>query len=133
MMRRSLLMAVMVLGLAESAFGQVEVSVSVPMPAVRFTVAPPLVVVSPGIQVVEDYDEEVFFVDGWYWLRTDKRWYRARSYDGRWVYIQSGVPHRLAALPPGHYKRWKKGHGGHAWKGPAHQVKRAKHHGKKKK
>jgi hypothetical protein len=32
---------------------------------------PPLVVVQPGISVVGDLDDEVFYADGYYWSRQD--------------------------------------------------------------
>ena len=41
-------------------FMQVQVRVTVP--TVRFEVAPPMVEVQPGVLVVHDYDDEVFFV-----------------------------------------------------------------------
>lgn len=76
---------------------------------ISFSAPPPLVVVSPGVQVVPDYDEEVFFVDGWYWTRRDAVWYRTRDYRGGWVVVRSmSVPPALVRLPPGEYKHWRK-------------------------
>ncbi len=76
---------------------------------IGFPAPPTLVVVSPGIQVVPDYDEEVFFVDGWYWLRRDSAWYRTRDHRGGWVVVQPRyVPAALVRLPPGQYKHWRK-------------------------
>jgi hypothetical protein len=66
-------------------------------------------VVQPGIQVVPDYDEEVFFTSGWYWLRRDESWYRTRDYRGGWVVVpRHAVPVALYRMPPGHYKHWRK-------------------------
>lgn len=79
----------------------VEVKISFPWLA-----PPPLVVVEPGIQVVPDYDEEVFFVDGWYWVRRDGRWLHARDWRGGWVYVAAPPP-GLARIPHGKYRRWK--------------------------
>lgn len=98
-------------GTARAQYAQVQVSFATP---------PPLVVVEPGIQVVPDFEEEVFFVDGWYWHRGPRAvWYRTRDYRGGWVACEPHVvPARLVRLPPGHYKRWKvekfhgRGHGG---------------------
>ena len=40
----------------------------------------------PGVQVVEDNDEEVFFVDGYYWHPgPDGVWFRTRTWRGGWV------------------------------------------------
>ena len=76
---------------------------------IGFPTPPPLVVVRPGIQVVPDYDEEVFFTRGWYWLRRDERWYRTRDHRGGWVAVpRSVVPVALVREPPGHYKHWRK-------------------------
>ncbi len=83
---------------------QVGVQIHIALPA-----APPLVVVQPGIQVVEDFDEEVFYTGGWYWVRRDNGWYRARSPRAGFVYIQPRlVPVGLVRLPPGQYKHWRK-------------------------
>ena len=88
-------------------FMQVQVRVTVP--TVRFEVAPPMVVVQPGVQVVQDYDEEVFFVDGRYWMRgRDGRWYRANDYRGGWVVTEARVvPAPIVRLPPGRYRHHK--------------------------
>jgi hypothetical protein len=52
---------------------------------------PDLVAVAPGVQVIADYDEPIFFVDGLYWWFFDGFWYRSASYTGGWAY---------AAVPP---------------------------------
>lgn len=85
-----------------------QVQVRVTVPTVRFEVAPPVVEVQPGVMVVRDYDEEVFVVDGRYWMHTrDGRWYRANDYRGGWVVVERrGVPAGLVRIPPGRYKRW---------------------------
>jgi hypothetical protein len=85
-------------------FMQVQVRVTVP--TVRFEVAPPMVVVQPGVQVVQDYDEEVFFVDGRYWMRgRDGRWYRANDYRGGWIVAEPRVvPAPIVRMPPGRYR-----------------------------
>ncbi len=86
------------------AHAQVAVDVRIGFPA-----PPPLVVVSPGVQVVPDYGEEVFFVNGWYWLRRDTAWYRTRDHRGGWVVVpQRTVPVALVRIPPGRYKHWRK-------------------------
>jgi len=83
-----------------------QVQVRVTVPAVRFEVAPPVVEVQPGVMVVRDYGEEVFLVDGRYWMRTgDGRWYRANDYRGGWVVVEPRVvPGPIVRLPPGRYK-----------------------------
>ncbi len=46
---------------------------------------PDLVEVSPGVWVVEDYDEPVFWSDGWYWRYYGGVWYRSSYHTGGWV------------------------------------------------
>jgi hypothetical protein len=98
--------------IASPVFAQVQVGVgvgvSIPLPTIHFDVAPPLVVVQPGVQVVRDYGDEVFFVDGWYWCRRDNYWFRTRDYRGGWVVAERNyVPATLVRIPPGHYKHYR--------------------------
>ncbi len=90
---------------------QVNVQVQLTVPTIRFETAPVLVEVSPGIQVVPDYDQEVFFVDGWYWSRSGRVWYRTRDHRGGWVVVQErAIPMALVRVPPGKYKHYKDKH-----------------------
>ncbi|HWO23450.1 MAG TPA: hypothetical protein VNO30_32135 [Kofleriaceae bacterium] len=50
------------------------------------TVAPDLVYVSPGVQVVADYEYPVFYADNFYWRFDNGRWYRSSWYTGGWAY-----------------------------------------------
>ena len=50
------------------------------------TTAPDLVYVSPGVQVIADYDEPIFYSDGFYWRVDNGVWYRSTWYTGGWVY-----------------------------------------------
>lgn len=91
---------------ASTALAQVKIDIV--LPTIVFEAPPVLVVVQPGVQVVEDFDDEVFFVDGWYWCRRDGRWFRTKSHRGGWVFVERGVPMSLVKLPPGQYRKWKK-------------------------
>jgi hypothetical protein len=83
---------------------QAQVSLRLDLPVVL----PQLVVVSPGIQVVPDVEEEIFFVDGFYWVRQDSGWYRSRSHRGGWAMVpHRAVPVRVAQLPPGKYRHYR--------------------------
>jgi hypothetical protein len=96
--------ALVALALPRRADAGMNVNVNVGLPA-----APPLVVVQPGVQVVEDWDEEVFFVSGFYWVRRDGGWYRARSPRAAFVLVQPRVvPGQLVRIPPGQYVKYKK-------------------------
>lgn len=135
------------LALASPASAQ-SVDISIPFPVI-----PRLVVVSPGIQVVEDHDDEVFFVDDYYWVRRDRRWWRSRSWRGGWAVVERRrVPERLVAVPVGRYRHYHRaepvrvvhertvvvehdgehGHGDHHHGGKHHGGKHhgGKHHGK---
>ena len=104
---------------------------------VNIPVNPPLVVVQPGIQVVENWDEEVFFTAGFYWVRRDGYWYRAPSPRANWVFVEPRhVPPGLVRMPPGHYKHYRKEQAKaqrKAWKeqekGERREHKRGKGHG----
>lgn len=47
---------------------------------------PDLVYVAPGVQVIADYDEPIFYTDGFYWRYDGAGWYRSSYYSGGWVY-----------------------------------------------
>jgi len=88
--------------LARPATAQVQVLITLGLPAVL----PPMVVVQPGFRVVSELDEEVYFVDGWYWVRRGPHWYRTHDHRGQWVWVvPSRVPATLVRIPPGRYRR----------------------------
>lgn len=69
---------------------------------------PTLVVVEPGIQVVEGFDEEVFVHQGAYYARRDGRWYRGAGPQASFVLVETRVvPEPLRKIPPGHYRRYR--------------------------
>ena len=47
---------------------------------------PDLEYVGPGVQVVADYDQPVFYSGGFYWLYSGDAWYRSPYYNGGWAY-----------------------------------------------
>ena len=72
------------------------------------TVLPPLVQIQPGVRVVQDLDEEVFFTNGYYWTQRDGNWYRARDHRGTWNYVRAErAPTGLTHLERGQYRRWQ--------------------------
>jgi hypothetical protein len=72
---------------------------------------PDLVTVSPGVQVVADYDEPVFYTDGFYWRYYDGGWYRSNNYATGWFYVDRPPvtvlridrPHRYVHYRPNGY------------------------------
>ncbi|MBX7116381.1 MAG: hypothetical protein K1X64_18795 [Myxococcaceae bacterium] len=113
-MVKALMVAAALVGTSASAQVNVQMQVGIPLPTIVFPAPPPLVVVEPGVQVVEDYDDEVFFVDGWYWTRRDNSWFRTRRHDGHWVVVDRRYVHpKLLRYQVGHYRHWRRhGHGG---------------------
>lgn len=120
MVKTSILLVLLV---SSSAFAQVvEAQVDVSMPTIHFDVAPPLVVARPGVMVVQDRDEEIFFTGSWYWYRRGPVWYRTRSYRGGWVIApRHAVPANLMRMPRGRYC--------HFHPGPGHPLYRPMHGG----
>lgn len=117
-MRKLILLAAGLLALAApgAASADVQVRLHMGFPAVL----PPLVVVEPGLRVVQDFDEEVFFVGRHYFVQRDGHWYRARDHRGTWRYVAPGrVPRILASQPGGRYRHWQHAEG-RAWPDPKH-------------
>ena len=62
-----------------------------------YATTPDLVEVSPGVQVIADYDTSVFYTDGYYWRFDNGYWYRSGNYANGWVYY-GGAPARLRGI-----------------------------------
>ncbi|HEU4726986.1 MAG TPA: hypothetical protein VFT22_03835 [Kofleriaceae bacterium] len=88
-MRRTILSAVL---FAAAAAGGCYTSGSVGYTAgysgEAYVATPDLVEVSPGVQVVADYDEPVFYTDGFYWRFYNGGWYRSNNYATGWYYYE---------------------------------------------
>ena len=68
---------------------------------------PAMVEVSPGVMVIEDYNEPVFYSDGYYWLYSDGGWMRSSYHNGGWV-RHHAVPARLHGIRnPRGYVRYR--------------------------
>src|SRR5205823_10901299 len=57
-------------------------------PAVEVEYAEPaaMVYVSPGVEVIEDYDYPVFYSGGFYWRQEGGVWYSSEYHDRGWAY-----------------------------------------------
>ncbi len=85
-----------------------DFTVQIQTPFVRFAEPPPLIEVEPGIQVVQGFNEEVFYIDGYYWVRRQGRWFRSSQWDGSWAYVQpSFLPRFVVSAPRGYYRHWE--------------------------
>lgn len=68
---------------------------------------PDLVEVSPGVQVVADYDEPVFYSDGAYWRFYGDTWYRSDNYAGGWVYAERPPERVVTIRSPGAFVHYR--------------------------
>ncbi|MDB4959559.1 MAG: hypothetical protein JWO36_7128 [Myxococcales bacterium] len=78
--------------------------------------SPDLVYVEPGVQVVADADQPLFYSDNSYWLYRDNNWYRSDSYRGGFEPVHA-VPQRIREIrEPRAYVHYARHHGGdRAW------------------
>jgi hypothetical protein len=68
--------------------------------------APELVEAAPGVQVIADYDDSIFFADSFYWRFDAGWWYRSPRYDGGWSRAVPPSPLQRIDQPRGyvHYR-----------------------------
>ncbi|HSN27096.1 MAG TPA: hypothetical protein VLT45_12445 [Kofleriaceae bacterium] len=72
------------------------------------TVATPdLVYVAPGVAVIADYGESIFYVDGLYWWYLDGLWYRSTYYTGGWAYAPAPPPAIVRVGDPVRYRYYR--------------------------
>ncbi len=80
---------------------------------------PMLAYVGPGLWVVTDYDEPLFYSDGYYWLYRDGVWLRSSTYGGSYVQVSARIvprpvlgvdrPHRYVRYHPSSHVRVHRG------------------------
>ena len=67
---------------------------------------PDLVSVSPGVQVIADYDEPVFYSEHYYWRQQNGRWYHSAYHDHGWSEAQA--PAAIVRIhEPNRYRHYK--------------------------
>lgn len=83
--------------------------------------APALVYAAPGVQVIADYDEPIFFSDGLYWRSYGGVWYSSRVYNGGWA-ASYNVPYGVRGIrEPGGYAHYRPaGYAGPTYRGGAY-------------
>jgi hypothetical protein len=70
--------------------------------------SPDLVSVTPGVQVIANYHEPIFYSAGYYWREYDGGWYRSSSYSGGWSHYHDGAPYAVRSLPNrGYYRNYR--------------------------
>ena len=67
---------------------------------------PDLVYAAPGVQVIADYDEPIFYSDNFYWRYSGGTWYRSSHYRGGWAYA-APPPAVLRIDRPGGYAHYR--------------------------
>jgi hypothetical protein len=68
---------------------------------------PDLAYVAPGVQVIADYDEPIFFANGYYWWFYDGLWYSSPTYTGGWAFV-SRPPVAIARIrDPFRFRRFR--------------------------
>jgi hypothetical protein len=90
-------------GASTQSAAQVSVDIHVGPPPVYRIPAPPPVVVIPGTYVyaVPDIGVDILFYQGYWYRPHEGHWFRARSYNGPWVYAAPRfVPPAIIELPP---------------------------------
>jgi hypothetical protein len=66
-----------------------------------------LVEVSPGVEVLADYDEPIFFADDYYWVNRGGIWYSSTWYGGGWGRAGNVPGHITAISNPGAYRHYR--------------------------
>jgi hypothetical protein len=68
---------------------------------------PDLVYVEPGVQVVTDWDQPVFYSKGHYWRYDRGDWFRSDYYDAEWT-PWAKPPHEITRIErPYRYVRYR--------------------------
>ena len=71
---------------------------------------PDLVAINNGVYVIADYDEPIFYANGWYWWNVDGYWYRSSYYTGGWRYVASAPRAVVSVGNPYYYRHYRPSH-----------------------
>jgi hypothetical protein len=92
--------------------------------ATAVAVGPSLEYVSPGVQVVADYDYPVFYSDNYYWRYDGGMWYRSGYHNGGWQ-VWGDVPVAVRGIDRPYSYAHYRGNGGYrgnsGYRAPAYQ------------
>ena len=75
-MQTSLLHSLLFLGLAGGCVASGQAGYT----ATGTVSVPEMVVISPGVQVIADYNEPIFYSDSYYWRQENGYWLRSRTH-----------------------------------------------------
>jgi hypothetical protein len=92
----------------------ISIRINFPLPPPIPFLGPPPMVVLPDtdVYVAPDYDDDIYFSDGWWWRPWQGRWYRSLYYDSGWEFYD-GVPGWYGGV----YPRWRDNYRSHVWGG----------------
>jgi hypothetical protein len=82
---------------------------------------PRLVYVSEGVQVIEDYDQPVFFSASMYWRYDNGVWYQSRHHTSGWVVVSTPPPQIVRIESPQAYVHFRGNAQGNAQANAVHQ------------
>jgi len=68
---------------------------------------PELVFIEPGIQVVVDANEPIFYTDNYYWRYSGNVWYRSQVASGGWVRFEAPPQHLRRIERPQQYAHYR--------------------------
>jgi hypothetical protein len=114
MIKTSFMVLLLVTALIARVNVSIGVNLGVPVTPVvvtaepqEFEEAPQVVFVTPGVYIVPDSPEEIFFSAGLYWTLRDGSWYQCRGHHQKWVRTRGDrVPPTIMRMPRGRYKNW---------------------------
>ena len=92
----------------------VDMSIGFPLPPPIVFSTPPEMVVLPEteVYVAPDYDQDLYFYQGFWWRPWGGRWYRSLYYDSGWEFYH-GVPGWYGGV----YPHWRDNYRNHMWGG----------------
>jgi hypothetical protein len=104
-MNKTLLYAV--LFASAVGLGTTSCTVRGPVAAGVTVTEPTLVEISPGVWVIEDYDDPVFYADGFYWLYRGDTWFRSTIHSGGWLRVDTAPRVVIGLGHPRAYIRYR--------------------------
>ena len=111
-MKTSLLRSVLLVALAGGCAGSGQFTYA------SQATLPELVVISPGVQVIANYDEPIFYSDNYYWRNQGGTWYRSQDHTRGWARVEVAPVAIRAIVRPSAYVHYHgevraDGKGGH--------------------
>lgn len=83
---------------------------------------PVLVELRPGVWVIEDYDQPVFYADGFFWMYRTDGWYRSSDHVNGWTYVRAAPQVVVRIERPDEYVHFRATVGARVRRGPSGPV-----------